>query len=363
MNNYIRGFSVLIGFTLVIIGFAFALGETFNSLIIAFISAYFLFPFIEKVENLGIPRPIVTIGLILFIVGIIFAALYFSLPALFFDLRKFVVLLPEKISILVHVLIEWGNKLGFNLEDVLRKYSNRDYVIDWIEHNVSQFSNMILIPVLKISGKGLIGLREGVLNLLNLFIIPVFFFFLVNSYEKITSELKSLLPEKQRVLVSTYLFHLNSVLSGYFRGQIGLSLFVSAYYALALSLVNIHFGLLIGLITGLLNLVPYVGITISIILSILSVAFYSTNIPLDLSLVALVYGAEVFLEIIYLYPKFVGSKIGLKPLEVMLALSAGANVGGVLGAIVSVPLSAVLKVVLGDAIKYYKRSEIYTKSL
>ncbi|MFZ4712512.1 MAG: AI-2E family transporter [Bacteriovoracaceae bacterium] len=362
MNNYIRGFSVLIVFTLVIIGFAFVLGETFNSLIIAFISAYFLFPFIEKVENLGIPRPIVTIGLILFILSIIFVVLYFSIPAIFFDLRKFLALLPEKISLLVHILIAWGDRLGFNLGDVLKKYSNQEYIIDWIENNVSQFSNFVLIPIIKISGKGLIGLREAVMSLLNLFIVPVFFFFLVNSYEKITAELKALLPEKQRAIAINYLGQLNNVLSGYFRGQIGLSLCVSAYYALALSLVNIHFGLLIGLVTGLLNMVPYVGITISIILSILSVSFYSTNIPLDLSLVALVYGFEVILEIVYLYPKFVGSKIGLKPLEVMLALAAGANVGGVIGALISVPLAAVLKVALGDAIRYYKCSDIYTNS-
>ncbi len=363
MNNYIRGFSVLVVFTLVIIGFAFALGETFNSLVIAFISAYFLFPFIEKVENWGIPRPVVTIGLILLIIGVIFITLYFAIPALFYDAQKFIILLPEKISQMAKILMHWGDKTGLNLTDILKKYANQEYIIEWIENNLSQFSDVIIIPLLRISGKGLVGLRESLMGLLNLAIIPVFFFFLVNSYEKITQELSELLPEKQRSLVSSYLTHLNYVLSGYFRGQIGLSFLVSAYYAIALSLINIHFGLLIGLVTGVLNMIPYVGISISIILSILSVAFYSTNIPLDIGLIALVYGMEMFLEIVYLYPKFVGSKIGLKPLEVMLALAAGVNVGGIIGALIAVPFAAVLKVALSDAVRYYKKTEIYKNSL
>lgn len=363
MSNYMRSIIAVMLLMLIVFGFIFVLGDTFQSLLIAFILAYFLFPFITKLESFGIPRAIITILLILFITGVVITALYFAIPVIIYDVKKLIILLPEKVSLLLNLLIEWGNRVGFDLESVLRKYSDQQEIFHWIENNLSQFSNMVLIPLLKISGFGLIGLRTGVLSLINLFIIPVFFFFLVNSYEKITSEMAELLPLKQRTLVGNYLEQLNFVLSGYLRGQIGLSLLVSCYYAASLTLIGVRLGPLIGLVTGIINMIPYVGITISVILTCLSVAFYSQNIAFDLFLVAAVYGLEITVEMLYLYPRFVGTKIGLKPLEIMLALAAGVNVGGVMGALLGVPLAAVIKVMLRDAIQYYKRTEIFQNQL
>lgn len=358
-----RSIIAVLLFVLVVFGFAFVLGDTFNSLLIAFIFAYFLFPFITQLESFGIPRPVITILLILFITGIVLATLYFVIPVIFYDVKKLIALLPEKLSLLLQLLIQWGNRVGFDLESVLKKYSDQQEILRWIENNLSQFSNLVLVPLLKISGVGLIGLRQGILSLINLFIIPVFFFFLVNSYEKITSEMAEMLPLKQRTIVGNYLSQLNFVLSGYLRGQIGLSLLVSCYYAASLTLIGVRLGPLIGIVTGIINMIPYVGITISVILACLSVCFYSQNIAFDLFLVASVYGLEITVEMLYLYPRFVGAKIGLKPLEVMLALAAGVNVGGVVGALLGVPLAAVIKVMAIDAIRYYKRTEIYQNQL
>jgi predicted PurR-regulated permease PerM len=361
MTNLSRGITILILLVLAVIGVGFILGETFDSLVIAFIFAYFLFPVIEKIENWGIPRSVITIFFIVLFLGILSTILYFAIPAIFIDLRKFILLLPERIAFVTQIFIQWGDRFGFDFGDFLRKYADQKHVIFWIEGHMEQFSQLVLLPMLKISGKGLVGIKQALMSVLNLFIIPIFFFFLVNSYEKITTELGSLLPEKQRKIVANYLETLNLVLSGYFRGQIGLSFLVSFYYALCLSLTNIHFGLVIGLLTGLINMIPYVGITISVILSVLSISFYSNSVVLDLSLIAFIYGFEIFIEMVYLYPKFVGSKIGLKPLEIMLALAAGVNVAGIVGALVAVPLAAVLKVILLDAIRYYKQSDLYQK--
>lgn len=363
MTNYMRSILAVLLVVLVVFGFAMVLGDTFHSLLIAFIFAYFLFPFITKLESFGIPRPVITILLILFITGVVITLLYFVIPIIYYDTKKLIILLPEKLSQLLQLLIQWGNRVGFDLESVLKKYSDQQEIFHWIENNLSQFSNLVLLPLLKISGVGLIGLRQGILSLINLFIIPVFFFFLVNSYERITREMAEMLPQKQRTIVGNYLEQLNFVLSGYLRGQIGLSLLVSCYYAASLTLIGVRLGPLIGLVTGIINMIPYVGITISVILTIFSVCFYSQNIAFDLFLVACVYGLEITVEILYLYPRFVGAKIGLKPLEVMLALAAGVNIGGVIGALLGVPLAAVIKVMLMDAIKYYKRTEIYQNQL
>lgn len=358
MSNYLRGVIAVLIFVLGIFLFAFLLGETFKALIFAFIVAYFLFPFITKVESFGIPRPIVTIFIILFIFGTLITVLSYLIPVIYFDVKKFALLLPERMVQVSQALISWGHKIGFNLEEIVAIFNDQNKIISWLENNLSEFAQIML----KLSGKGILGLRTSLLMLINFFIVPVFFFFLINSYEKITSEIGRLLPEKQRSMASNYLNQFNTVLSGYLRGQIGLSLLVACWYSFFLSVAGVHFGLLIGLITGFINMVPYVGITISIIATTLSVLFYSDNLWFDIFIIILIYGFEIFFEIVYLYPRFVGKRIGLSTIEIMISLSIGVNIGGMLGAFVAVPLSAVFKVMLLDTIKYYKNSQLYKQN-
>ncbi len=359
MNAYTKSISIVSIGVLVLLLLGYILGNTFTSLIISFAAAYFLFPLIKKVEKWGIPRGIVVFLTTVIMFAILLLLGFFLVPLILEEIAGFISSLPFYLSILMTKIIMLGDAVNVDMRSILQKYLDEHAMVEWIRANISNISKYLLVPFLKLSKSGLDGIMNLLLLLINLFIIPIFFFFLVGSYEKITELISDLFPPEQRDIMKGYLEKFNTVLNGYFRGQLALSIFLSAYFAIVLSLIGVRFGLLIGICTGLLNIIPYVGVTVSIFFSIISVLVYSPEIVQDILLIVAVYGLEAAIEAPLIYPKLVGSKVNLRPLETMLALASGANLGGILGVLIAIPVAASLKFVILDAIERYRNSSFY----
>jgi len=120
---------------------------------------------------------------------------------------------------------------------------------------------------------------------------------------------------------------------------------VAAILTIGLMLVGFEAPLLIGVLAGALNFVPYLGSTVSFILTILLAL--NSSVFTIVGVVA-VFGIEQFLEGNFLVPYFTGRQVELHPLAVLAALIVGANLAGVLGALVAVPLTAGIDAVLQD---------------
>src|SRR5690606_34260561 len=126
-------------------------------------------------------------------------------------------------------------------------------------------------------------------------------------------------------------------------------------------LVGLRFGFVIGFVTGLLNLIPYAGPIIGLVIATaVGLANFSefTSTALVWLVFAVVQGLEGFL----ITPKIVGDRVGLNALETMLALIIGGNVGGLVGMLVAIPLAAIIKFLLRDAYSLYLRTEFYSHS-
>jgi predicted PurR-regulated permease PerM len=148
-------------------------------------------------------------------------------------------------------------------------------------------------------------------------------------------------------------------IAGFVRGQGTLCLILGVYYALGLTVVGLNFGLLIGLVAGLISFIPYVGSLTGLILA-LGVAFVQFWPDwLWIAVVACVFFVGQFIEGNILQPKLVGSSVGVHPVWLMFALLAFGALFGFVGLLVAVPCAAAIAVIMRFALARYKQSPLY----
>lgn len=187
---------------------------------------------------------------------------------------------------------------------------------------------------------------------------PIVAYFVMVEWDHMTQWVEDLLPRDHKNTIINLLSQINIKLSGFVRGQISVAFILGIAYAVALSIAGLKYGFLIGLGAGLLSIIPMVGSTLGLVVSI-AVAWFQSG---ALSYVAIIGGIFVIGQVIegnILSPKIVGDSVGLHPLWVFFALLAGGALFGILGMLLAVPVAAVAGVLLAFAITQYKRSPLY----
>jgi predicted PurR-regulated permease PerM len=184
-------------------------------------------------------------------------------------------------------------------------------------------------------------------------------FYLLLDWQGMVDGVDRLLPLDHRKEVRQILNDIDRSMAGVVRGQGSVVLVLAFYYATALSLTGISFGFAIGLITGLISFIPFVGFFTGFILSmIIATVQFWPNWPWVL-VVFMVFMIGQFLEGNVLYPKLVGSSIGINPVWLMFSLFAFASLFGFVGLLLAVPLSAIAAVLTRFAVQKYKQSALY----
>jgi predicted PurR-regulated permease PerM len=207
-------------------------------------------------------------------------------------------------------------------------------------------------------GKALSGVVGLLLFVLNLLLIPIFFLHLISQYQLMGNSARSLVPVRSRPWFDSFLKRSNQIVGGYFRGQFLVSLILGTLYGVGFWIVGLKFGFVIGVLTGFLNLIPFAGPLIGLVLaSTVALANYegASSFLSVWFVFAVVQGLEGFV----ITPKIVGDRVGLNALETMLALIIGGNLGGFVGMLVAIPLAGIAKFIWTDSKKRYFKSEIY----
>jgi predicted PurR-regulated permease PerM len=182
-------------------------------------------------------------------------------------------------------------------------------------------------------------------QLLNLIVLPFATFYFLRDYPRLSGSLLRLVPVGHREMVQTLSAASTTIIGRYLRGQAIVCLFVSGATSLGLTIAGIDYAVILGIMTGLLNLVPYIGITTAFIITGL-VALLGTS-PLSAFLrVGLVFLIVQILDGNIISPKVVGEQVGLHPLWVMFVVLFFAHFWGIVGMILAIPVSAVLNVTL-----------------
>ena len=189
---------------------------------------------------------------------------------------------------------------------------------------------------------------------------PVVAFYLICDWDRMIAAVDRLIPVPQRETVRRLGREIDATIAAYVRGQSGLCLILGSYYATGLTFAGLSFGLLIGVISGLISFIPYVGSLTALILS-LGVAL--AQFAPDWTRIVIVAGIVLFgqfLEGNVLAPKLVGKSVGLHPVWLIFALFAFGYLFGFVGLLLAVPLAAGSRVLIRFALSRYFASPLYT---
>jgi len=172
------------------------------------------------------------------------------------------------------------------------------------------------------------------------------------------AELRELVPMRWKAYTADLVSEVDTLLGQYLRGQIKVLMIMAAYYSIALAIAGYHLWAPIGILSGLLMIVPYVGFAVSLVFALIDGMLVMGPLYAMLT-VALIYGVAQALESFVITPRLVGESIGLHPLAVIFALLAFGALFGFVGVLLALPLAAILAVALRRIRRVYRDSEFF----
>lgn len=325
----------------------------FLQLFIALGMAYVLNPMVTLLEKRGLNRIasiiivfsltiIASIGFTTFLIISIsseFSSMQLNLPAYAQHLYD---ITPKEIK--RYLDIETPAKLYRHMDDLTQQLQN--------------IAPDLVKPVLKFIQQAFSSTLNVILALLGYLIIPLYLFYLLADMPQLKTFIDSLIPNRYRDTYFSKLNEVNTVLSGFIRGQLMVCAILAVLYSIGLVFIGIDLAVAIGTLAGAAFIIPYVGTIIGIALSMLMalLKYHDLLHPLlCLGWFCIVQGIEGMI----ITPKVVGDTVGLHPLTTIVALLVGGQIFGIMGMLLAVPVAAVLQIFLRSLADYYRNSEFY----
>jgi predicted PurR-regulated permease PerM len=313
--------------------------------------AYLLDPLADRLERWGLSRLAATIVILVVVLLICVLGLVLLAPLLGQQLAGLVARLPADAAKLQALALEQGGPWlerfgGAQLtEDARNSLGN-------LVGEATKWVGSVL-QSLWTGGTAIIG----VFSLLVL--TPVIAFYLLVDWDRMVATVDGWLPLEHRDTIRGLLREMDVSIAGFLRGQALVCLLLGIFYAVGLSLLGVSFGALIGIISGFLSFIPYVGSLTGLVLSVgVAIVQFWPNWTWPLATLAVFFAGQ-FLEGNIFQPKLVGNSIGVHPVWLMFALLAFGTLFGFVGLLLAVPLAAVIGVLCRFALRQYLASNIY----
>ncbi|HEX6443332.1 MAG TPA: AI-2E family transporter [Stellaceae bacterium] len=199
----------------------------------------------------------------------------------------------------------------------------------------------------------------AILNILSLVIVtPIVLFFLLRDWDRMVAHIDSYLPRQSLDTIRGQAREVSETLVGFIHGQALVCLVLAIYYALALTVAGIESAVALGVLIGVLAIIPFVGVTTGFLLSIAIAASQYGSWAAVLTVCG-IFAFGQLVEANILTPKLVGDRIHLHPVWVIFALFAGGTLYGFVGILLAVPAAAVIGVLIRFALTRYRQSSLY----
>lgn len=336
-GRWIKIILILLAFAGVI-AFLVSIGDLVKVLVISALFAYVLDPVVTQIESYGLGRTSAT--------ALLFVVLATILGIIFVTIIPFV----------RSELVELGDGITPEKTQLL---------ITRVDTAINNLLALVGLKNLSLSGKiaeSLVSfsssLFKNLLNVLSIItsalLIPFIVFFFLKDGRSIKKYLVSLVPNRFFELTCNMLYKMDVQLGNYFRGQVIDALIIGILSILALWILDIRYAVFIGVIAGIANLVPYIGPIIGA-LTAMVISFINTGDPLLIFYIAIAFGLVQLIDNTVVQPAVVARNVNLPPLVVLLVVIIGGKFFGVLGMLLSVPLTAILKVFMEEGIKIYRK--------
>jgi predicted PurR-regulated permease PerM len=335
-----------------IVALAYVLRGVLVPLFFAFLLAYALDPFVDLLEARKIPRTVAAPVVMLAIAGLLALLLVFAVPMFIDELYAAAADMPSQLKRLEGRLEPWlwqtfhfkpphtMSELGTELRDKLQ----------------SQFPSLMAAASI-----ALFGTLSYVAVVLSALIVPVFALYLLIDFDHIVERTGQLVPRRWYPQVADVARQIHRTLGGYVRGQLTANIVLGALYASGLRFVDVRLAVPIGVLTGMLAFVPYIGFSCGLLLATGMAALDWQGPGRLLAVIGVMLGVQV-LDGLVVTPRIVGRSVGLAPLEVLLTMMAAGTLFGFLGVLLAVPLGAVVKILVHRTVKAYLASDFYARA-
>jgi predicted PurR-regulated permease PerM len=326
----------------------------FSNILLPFIAgmalAYFLDPVADRLQRVGLSRFLATIVILLAFVVLLVLVLVLVVPALAKQLAGLAEGIPGYISALQNLVTNFDSKwlertLGVNAADL------RAGLNSLLGQGTGFLTTLF---------KSIWSSSVAIINLGSLFVVtPVVAFYMLLDWDRMVATVDSWIPRQYLETVRGIARDMDRSIAGFVRGQGTLCLILGIYYATGLTIVGLNFGLLIGLLAGLISFIPYVGSLTGLVLAVIVALVQFSPHWQWIGAVLIVFFSGQFIEGNILQPKLVGSSVGLHPVWLMFALLAFGALFGFVGLLIAVPASAAIGVLTRFGLSRYLASPLY----
>ena len=330
VNNSVR-FLVALAAVAGLAWFASSVGAALAPFVFAAVLAYIAAPLAQLLEDRRMPPALVAALVVLFSLLLLITLPLALLPLMVAQVQEFSQLLPPLMNKL-------HTYLGGDLNEWL---AEQDLDFTAIGGSIGgEGAGKVLHAAAGVLGGGI----SAAATLFTLLLItPLAAFYFLRDRKSIGGELTELLPPHIRERTLMLCRDLDNVLGEFLHGQLMVMSVMAVFYAVVLKLAGLPFALTIGILSGLLTFIPYVGFILGVALATL-VGLGSFDNFLDVVIVWLLMGIGTTVETVLITPRLVGERVGLHPLAVLLALMVMGDLMGFVGVLIALPLAAVLLV-------------------
>ena len=329
----------------------YALAPILLPFVIAMVMAYLLDPAVDWFEERNIGRGLMSGLFVTVFIALIVGVFAILVPVLVDQATRFATAAPPYAEQTVRHSI-----LPF-LEEQLNLTIDRDMVIS----QLGAYGEKGLNIALQVLQQTALSTAAFVDILSLLLITPLVMFYLLRDWDRAKERVEKLLPRRNRDDIVKVMEKIDAALAAFMRGQLSVCLAQGLFYGIGLWLIGLQMGLLIGIMTGLLAFIPFLGMAVGLftafVVAVIQFQFESVTPYL---LIAGVFSVGQMLEGFVLTPKLVGDKLGLHPAWVIFALLAGGQLGGLLGVLIALPMTAILSVLVAEGLHIWHNSDYYT---
>lgn len=322
-----------------------ALGGVLLPFLVGGAVAYFLDPVADRLERMGMSRVLATSVITLSAALIVVLLALSVVPLLYQQLRALIDAAPGIVQRLTSFVVT-------SFPELADKTST-------MSQTLAELARTLQTKGAELA-QGLLNQALGVIGwVVFILVVPVVAFYLLLDWDPMVARIDALLPRDHAPTIRRLAREIDQVLAAFVRGQLSVCLVQGTYYAVALILAGLQFGLIVGAIAGAITFIPYVGALVGGALAIGLAMFQFWGDWISIAIVVGIFGLGQFLEGNVITPRLVGKSVGLHPVWLLFALSAMGTLFGFAGMLVAVPVAAALGVLTRFTVGQYQQSLLY----